>query len=103
MAKIPVTIFIRPNARQENVQANVDDATADIAMSILSSTERGRFTLEDIGGGDASVCLEGIGNDDEVDDIFIEIYSRNDHPNGLPWDDFMTKCAQAIGIMAQPA
>jgi len=64
--EVKVTQFIRPNGRQEEITAEVDDALQPKVEAIIKAGLR--FTAEVLPGGKVSLCIE---NSEE--DLAIEI------------------------------
>jgi hypothetical protein len=74
--EVKLTQFIRPNGRQEEITAEVDDALRPQVEAIIKAGLR--FTAEVIPGGNVSLCIE---NDEE--DLAIEI-ARNSPGENTP-------------------
>jgi len=99
MAELHATVFERPYGRQKDVACAVDARTAELAAKVLGQVENGRFTLEDCGEF-VSACLEGmaeIDGEQQMDDLHIHLYDVLTTPK-LPWADFVSECARAVGV-----
>lgn len=93
---VEVTVFIRPNGRQEDAEINRPDEIETLANEFINAG--GRYTIEPLDGMRTSYCAEFVVNG-ETQDIACEIGFDSNPPNVKHYAAFDQVVRQSVKVL----